>query len=281
MVSVVIPAHNESRVIERCLLSLLKDAGPDELEVAVVCNGCTDDTADKARRLDDPRVTVVETPIGSKVHALNLGDKHVSGFPRFYVDADIELTIAAVREVAALLNENPGIVVAAPRPIVDTTDRSWLVRSFYRIWTRMPYFRENMIGSGVYAFSKEGRSRFDQFPDLAGDDEYARLLADPDERKATKDATFVIHPPRTVDGLLKIMTRARAARYELEARFPDMQANRNTNAARTFRILVTSPSMWLDSPIYLWITLMAIVRAKKKIRQKAHKVWERDDTSRT
>lgn len=280
MISIVIPAHNEGRVIERCLSSILKDAGPTELEIAVVCNGCTDDTAERVRRINDPRVTVVETPVGSKVHALNLGDKSVSSFPRFYVDADVELTIAAIRDVAALLIDGQTTVVAAPRAIVHTSDRPWFVRSFYRIWTRMPYFSENMIGSGVYAFSRHGRARFDEFPNVAGDDEYVRLIATPDERKATQNTTFTIHPPRTLDGLLKIMARARAARHELQMKFPALQANGNTGANRTFRVLATTPSMWADAPIYVGITLLAMRRAKIKIRQKAKQVWERDDTSR-
>src|SRR5262245_58336894 len=49
MASVVIPAHNEARVIERGLSSLLEGARPGELEIVVVCNGCTDDTAARAR----------------------------------------------------------------------------------------------------------------------------------------------------------------------------------------------------------------------------------------
>jgi glycosyltransferase involved in cell wall biosynthesis len=80
MTSIVIPAHNESRVIERCLTSILTDARPNEFEIVVVCNGCTDDTAERARGFGD-RVRVIETPIGSKIHALNLGDQHVSRFP--------------------------------------------------------------------------------------------------------------------------------------------------------------------------------------------------------
>jgi glycosyltransferase involved in cell wall biosynthesis len=281
MISIVIPAHNEGRVIERSLSSILEDAGPDELEIAVVCNGCKDDTADRARSFNDPRVTVVETPIGSKIHALNLGDKHVSSFPRFYVDADVVLTIAAIREVAALLADGKTTVVAAPRAVVNYDDRPWFIRAYYRIWTKMPYFRENMIGSGVYAFSRHGRARFDEFPNVTADDEYARLIAAPDERKATESTAFVIHPPRSLDGLLKIITRARAARHELETMFPALQANGNTSANRTLRTLATNPSMWADSPVYVAISFMAMRRARKKRLEKANQVWERDDTSRS
>ena len=45
LASVVIPAHNERRVIGRCLRALREGAAPGELDVIVVANACTDDTA--------------------------------------------------------------------------------------------------------------------------------------------------------------------------------------------------------------------------------------------
>ena len=48
--SVVIPAHNEAKVIGRCLSGLLEGMAPGELEVIVVCNGCTDGSEDVARQ---------------------------------------------------------------------------------------------------------------------------------------------------------------------------------------------------------------------------------------
>ena len=279
MISIVIPAHNEGRVIERCIQTILAEALPGELEIAVVCNGCTDDTAERARRFG-PSIKVVETPVGSKIHALNLGDKAVSSFPRFYVDADIQLTTTAIREVAELLGDDSPILVAAPRGIVSCEDRPWIVRAFYNVWTKLPYFSENMIGSGVYAFSKKGRARFDEFPQVTADDEFARHIAAPHERRASPTATFTIHPPRTLRDLLKIMTRTRAADMDFRRQFPQLQANGNTNARRSVKIIASTPSMWLHAPIYLGVMLVARRRAQLKVRKKQQQVWERDDSSR-
>src|SRR6478735_2382051 len=55
VVSVVIPAHNEAQVIEPNLRALLAGVEPGAFEVVVVCNGCTDATADIARRVDGVR----------------------------------------------------------------------------------------------------------------------------------------------------------------------------------------------------------------------------------
>jgi glycosyltransferase involved in cell wall biosynthesis len=279
MISVVIPAYNEGAVIERCLETMLADAKPGELEIVVVCNGCKDDTADRARKFAD-RVTVIETPVGSKIHALNLGDEHATGFPRFYVDADVQLSTQGVRDVAALLGDDSPVLVAAPRAIVAFEDRSPLVRSFYKVWTSLPYFRENMIGSGVYAFSRRGRERFDKFPDVIADDEFARLIAAPHERRASTSATFTIHPPRTIAGVLNINTRARAGNYELRRKFPHLFDNANTDAQRSLGIIARSPGLWPHAPIYLGVMLLAKLRAHRKLAKRQEKVWERDDSSR-
>jgi glycosyltransferase involved in cell wall biosynthesis len=279
MPSIVIPAYNEEKSIERCLRTLLEGAQPGEFEIAVVCNGCVDATAERARRFSD-RVKVIETPIPSKINALNLGDAHVSRFPRFYIDADVQIDAAAVRDVAKLLGEDSPVLVAAPRAIVAYEDRPWLVRSFFKAWTALPYFQENMIGSGVYAFSRAGRARFDRFPDVIADDEYARLVVGPDERRASPNSTFTIYPPRTLSGLVKIHTRARAGSLQLRERFPELINNNNTDPGRTLRILATTPKLWPHAPIYLGVQFLAKYKAKEKLRQRREAEWERDDTSR-
>lgn len=279
MISIVIPAYNEGAVIERCLQAMLADAKPGELEICVVCNGCKDDTAERARKFAD-RVKVVETSVGSKIGALNLGDDNVSGFPRFYIDADVQLSAQAIRDVAAMLGDDSPIMVAAPRAVVAYHDRPWLVRAFYKVWTSLPYFRENMIGSGVYAFSKKGRAKFDRFPDVIADDEWARLMVAPHERKATPGATFTIHPPRTIRGVLTINTRARAGAMELRKKYPALGENQNTSAGRTLEILAKTPELWPHAPIYLGVMFLAKLRAHDKLRKRLEKVWDRDDTSR-
>ena len=95
MISVIIPAQNEARSIGRGLASLLDGLVDDELQIVVVCNGCTDDTAEIARRFGPP-VEVVETPVASKSAALRRGEEIATGFPRFYVDADVELPLESL-----------------------------------------------------------------------------------------------------------------------------------------------------------------------------------------
>src|SRR6476619_2539417 len=114
-ISVVIAAHNEQDVLGRCLDALLRTARMGELEIAVVCNGCTDGTADVARGYGED-VRVLETPEASKTAALNLGDRVVFGFPRFYVDADVTLPLASVRRIAVRLAKGDALAAA---PVMD------------------------------------------------------------------------------------------------------------------------------------------------------------------
>ena len=115
MISIIIPAHNESAVIARTLKAVTDGAEPGEFEVLVVCNGCTDETASIARSFGSS-VRVIETGVSSKTHALNLGDEASQGYPRIYLDADILLEIDAVRRLAARLESGQVLAVAPTKP---------------------------------------------------------------------------------------------------------------------------------------------------------------------
>ena len=91
MISVVIAAHNEAAVIGTCLDALI---APD-IDITVVANGCSDNTA--AVAASRPGVRVIDLPAPGKSAALNAGDAVAVGFPRAYLDADIPLTAADMR----------------------------------------------------------------------------------------------------------------------------------------------------------------------------------------
>ncbi|MEM7153610.1 MAG: glycosyltransferase [Myxococcota bacterium] len=279
MFSIVIPAYNESSVIDRCLEAMLEDYEPGEFEIIVVPNGCKDDTADKARAYGDP-VKVVETPVGNKIGALNLGDEHASGYPRMYIDADIVVSTAALREVAELLHDDSPILVAAPRAVIAYEDRPPLVKSFVKVWTSLPYFSEGVIGAGFYALSRKGRERFGKFPDIIADDGFARLVAEPHERGIAKTHSFTIRPPATIKAMANIMVRVRAGAYELREKFPEMYDNETTSSGRSLRIIAARPDLWRHAPVYLGVMLYAKLRAHRKLSRQQQKQWERDDTSR-
>lgn len=94
LVSVVIPARNERRNIERCLRSVLATTYPS-LEVVVVDDHSSDGTGDLARAIaaTDPRVRVVESPPlppgwFGKQWACTTGARVARGELLCFVDAD-------------------------------------------------------------------------------------------------------------------------------------------------------------------------------------------------
>ncbi len=279
MISVVIPAHNEEDVIARCLEAMTTGAAPGELDVVVVCNGCTDRTAEIARSFGTP-VRVLETDTPSKSNALNLGDGAARGFPRFYADADIVLTLDAIRQTAAVL-ERGDALAAAPRMEVDLGRTSVPVRAFYRAWMSLPYFDEGMIGTGVYAMSERGRARFERFPDIIADDGYARLVFRPEERRTVRSVGFLVTPPTTLSGVIKIKTRARAGGMELAQKFPELLPHDTGGAGRSIRRMLSRPGLWACYVVYLYATARAKVAGRRKLRvADRRRAWERDNTSR-
>src|SRR3954463_9896236 len=57
--SVIMPAHNEEGVIGTALARLTEGVLPDEFQILVVCNGCTDGTAEVAQS-SVPLVRVID-----------------------------------------------------------------------------------------------------------------------------------------------------------------------------------------------------------------------------
>ncbi len=279
-ISVVIAAHDEEEVVGRCLDALLEASRPDELEIVVVCNGCTDRTADVARGYGDA-VDVIETPRPSKTAALNLGDARVLGFPRFYVDADVTLPLDSVRLIAARLVEEDALA-ASPVMNLDLRGSSLAVRAYYRIWMRLPYVREGMIGVGVYALSEEGRRRFGEFPEVIADDGYVRMLFRAVERIHVDDAPVRIYAPEGFSDLVRIKTRSRLGRYQLGQRFPDLVARERTTKSYRNAIwtIIVRPWLWPAAMFYGAVLVQTRRRARRQLTSVNAYVWERDRSSR-
>jgi glycosyltransferase involved in cell wall biosynthesis len=272
--SVVIPAHNEARVIARCLRALLEGARPGELEVIVVCNGCADDTAAMARSVA-PDVIVLEIDVASKSAALNAGDGAASTFPRLYVDADVELTTDAARATIEALQS--GALCAAPAIRHNVSGRPWFVRRFYAVHEAIPFFASpGAVGNGVYGLSAEGRRRFDRFPDITADDQYVLERFAPEERHTIRSEEFTIQVPRTLAGVVKVRTRSYRGNLELHSKVQPHSAQNRVDGSSVGSLL---RDRRLATGVPVWLAINAV--AKVQARRRWDGVWERDDTSRS
>ncbi|WP_125774733.1 glycosyltransferase family 2 protein [Antribacter gilvus] len=268
--SVVIPAHDEAETIGT-LLGVLTAAAPGELEVVVACNGCTDDTARVAAGFG---VTVVEVAEASKIAALNAGDAAATVFPRVYLDADVSVTLAALRAVVAALRR--GELAAAPLPVMDTTGCGPLVRAYFALFDRLGYVRHSVLGAGFYALSAEGRRRFGAFPDVVADDGFVYSLFTAAERHNPPGAMFVVRPPRTLAALWRRQVRIAYGNVELEARGHSVAAPGPTWVG----VVRARPWLAPAAVVYAAVNGSAKAAARRRLRSGLVAGWNRDETSR-
>jgi len=275
--SIIIPAHNEASVIEATLHSLLANKVQGELQIIVVANGCTDDTAARARAVDGP-IEVIETPVGSKTHALNLGDRVAKYFPRAYLDADIQLSPDALQKVADAFNDS-NCRVAAPTARHVYSGWNPFLAGYYQLWRSLPYVRKAIMGSGFYAIDRKLRSRFVDFPQLTADDKFIRNLSRPSERRVVPGCYTMISMPETFADLLKVKTRWTYGNLELAAARPDLNENDQNKYEGVWSHVLLRPWLWPHVPAFLFVYAYAQNAARKKLATREN-VWERDTSTR-
>ncbi|HWS35696.1 MAG TPA: glycosyltransferase family 2 protein [Actinoplanes sp.] len=278
MTSIVIAAHNEAAVIGRCLDALLQDAAPGEFDITVVANGCTDDTASVAAQRTGVRIVDLERP--GKAPALNAGDDVAEGFPRVYLDADVVLTGAAVRALAAAVEEAPAATVGRE---LDVTGRPLLIRAYYAIHGRLPVLRDGLFGRGVVAVSEKGRARFGRFPELVADDLYLDSQFARDEKAHVTAYRARIATPRRTGDLIRRLVRVRGGNTAMRAAAARGEITVPVRAADRSSWLrdVVLPRPWLAPAAACYVAITVIAAWSAKRAGDGGVAWARDESSRT
>jgi glycosyltransferase involved in cell wall biosynthesis len=101
MISVVIPAHNEERYLERTL-EALQHQNYGWFEVIVVANGCFDRTKEIARGKCHRLIVLSQRSLGV---ARNLGARMARGELLLFLDADTVLEPVALRVIAETFSD--------------------------------------------------------------------------------------------------------------------------------------------------------------------------------
>ena len=112
-ISVIIPAHNEEKYIERCMKSIGESAEEfgGSVEIIVVCNRCTDRTAEIAEK-NGAKVVFNDDRCIAKVR--NDGISAAEGEIIVTIDADNRMTKGTLAEVNDLLEAGKCIGGGAP-----------------------------------------------------------------------------------------------------------------------------------------------------------------------
>jgi hypothetical protein len=273
--AVIVPAYNEAAVIKRTLAPLSGVAVDGIIELIVVCNGCTDDTAEVARSV--PGARVLELEQGSKPAALNAGDEAATLWPRLYLDADIQISAKAVLAVLDRLTQGD-VLAARPTCRYDTDGASALVRRFYRARTRLPRHKLAMWGAGAYGLSAKGHQRLGVFPMITADDGYVDTRFEADEKTVVATDPAVVTTPADTKSLLAILRRCHRGKTEMSIeRVGSKSSTQDTSLDSAVAIVRTirGPQSAVDAAVYI-----VLASAKRWAVRKAH-VWERDESSRS
>ncbi|MEE2906218.1 MAG: glycosyltransferase family A protein [Planctomycetota bacterium] len=106
-VSIIVPAHNEARIIEQCARSLMNQQWSN-LEIIFVADRCTDDTVQILRETTatDDRVRIIENSDcpkswAGKCHAARLGAAGACGRYLVFMDADTLADSGLIRAAVA------------------------------------------------------------------------------------------------------------------------------------------------------------------------------------
>jgi len=273
--TILIPAHNEASVIGRTLLHLATGPARDEFKIVVIANGCSDATAMKARSVL-PHAVVLETAIPGKCSALNYGlSEAVPGRPVICLDADIDVTLEALRALIAPL-EAGNTLAACGRMDVHTSDSHALVRAYYNGWKTNPYFDRGKFG-GLFAVSPRGVSRVFPLPDITADDEFVRRSFAFGEVAFVTDCRFTVRAPKTLRSLACV--RRRSLRGAREVTSLGFRSPERGSAAVVLWRAVRDPRRLFPVFVYLAVNVWArIVLAREDANMNAG--WERDLTTR-
>ena len=275
-VSVVIPAHNEGSGV----LALLRALGSGEeegIELVVVCNGCTDETASQARAAG-PHVVVLEVPQPSKRAALERGDALARHPFRAWVDADVVISAGDIRRLVNALNDPVQVVAPARRLVVEHS--SVPVRWYYRVWEQLPQVDEGVFGRGVVVMSPSGHSRVTALPGVMSDDLAVSEAFLAHERAVVSEAMVRIVAPLTLRDLLRRRIRVATGAAQLDA-LGLRTASARTTPRTLARIAVADVGNLPKVAVFAAVSLTARILARRRIRRGDFTTWLRDESSRT
>jgi glycosyltransferase involved in cell wall biosynthesis len=276
---VIIPAHDEAAVIGRLLTALAPSttSGDSELDVIVVCNGCTDDTVGIARGFTGVRV--IESADASKAAALRLGDQTAQGFPRIYLDADVEIDRAGLVLLGQALAGPTWLAVSARRSISRAGVSPW-VRWYYDVWEELPGVRTGLFGRGVIGLSRQGHLRIAGLPALMADDLAMSSSFTAAERQIVDAAVVTVHPPRTWSDLIRRRVRAATGTAQAYSGDVELVTDSRTTPSDLVGICRRRPALLLRLPVFLLGTLIARRRATGALARGDFDTWLRDESSR-
>ena len=242
----------------------------------MVANGCTDDTAERARATGAAS-TVVELDRPSKRHALRAGAVLARSEVRVLVDADVVISGDHLQRLVDAVDGE--VMVAVPARVLAPSG-SPLVDAYHRISEKLPSVEAGMFGRGVIALSAAGWERISELPEMMSDDLVISEAFAPHQRRVVPATSVRIQPPTNVRDLIRRRTRVvtgvrQADDHQLRG------ASTATSPRDLLRLAMRKPTSVPDVAVFVAITIAARWAARTAIRRGDYQTWLRDESSRT
>ena len=164
-VSVIIPAYNEEKSIEKTIKSVLESDYPD-FEVIVVDDGSKDNTYKLAKKFESSKVRIFTKENGGKGTALNFGIKKAKGEIIFTMDADTFVDSKSMKNMvryfknSKVMSVTPAMVIHKPKSILQ---RVQYVEYLLGLFLRKAFAALKSIYIAPGAFSAYRKSFFDKY----------------------------------------------------------------------------------------------------------------------
>jgi cellulose synthase/poly-beta-1,6-N-acetylglucosamine synthase-like glycosyltransferase len=146
-VTVLLPVHNGGKWLERKLQSLLQQNYPlERVDVVVISDGSTDNTADVARQFSDRGVQLLTVPKGGKASALNAGMEIATGEIAFFTDVRQPLERDCLRNLVSRFADPQVGAVCGELIILDGETQEELSVGLY--WKLEKWIRKQLSATG-------------------------------------------------------------------------------------------------------------------------------------
>ncbi|WP_252258968.1 glycosyltransferase [Erythrobacter aurantius] len=282
--TLIIPAHNEAAVIERCLKTALAEAPDDgSVEVIVAANGCSDDTVSLAK-MAAPQATVLDLPTGSKTKAINAANAIASRFPRIYLDADIECSYRSLLAMAVVLTE-PDVMTASPKIRLELGHCNRWIKAYYAAWLKQPFAKSGKGGAGCYGLSQTALESIGEFPPIIGDDIWIHTRF-PDEQKRLvqsdalgREVFSIVRPPKTLWQQVKVEARRIEGNADVKRDYPSAYVDIAREGGGLGGALKSGTGPF-DLAVFLTAKVLVRIEMRRKRLFGKRTEWTRDLSSR-
>lgn len=242
-ISVVLVARDEEGRIADRLANLLASKVAGELEIVLVCDGCSDATAERARIACEGALRLVEfSESHGKAHGINAGVAEASGELVVFADARQRFDESAIAKLVAAFDD-PKVAAVSGSLEIETSeagtgagaDLYWRLEKFIRASEARI---DSCIGctGAIYAIRRD--------------------LFEPMPEDTVLDDVVVPMRMAVAGGEVKFLAEARA--YDPQKLAPDSERRRKTRTlAGNFQMLMRYPGWLLPWRNRLWWQLIA------------------------